>query len=443
MKRFMIILLAILIAFLIVSCDNSGKENNTTNTTDKTDTNKTTEDGKNTTEIKQEKELIINSNQSDQEPKRVFDALVEMFKKQNPDIKVTVNSFAHEEYKTLLRTWLPSKSAPDVITWFAGERMRAFVSEGFFDPIDDIFGNEGFDSYFPPAFRSASSYEGKIYFVPQSWYWWAVYYRKSVFEQFGITPPTTWEEFLAVCETLKTNGVTPIAIGTRMTWTSGGWFDYLNLRVNGIDFHTDVTAGKVPYTDERIKKALSYLGELSDNGYFLENHSSYAWQEAASFLYSGTAGMYLMGQFIKDSTDDQEVKDDLDFFRFPIIDPSIGLYEDTPLDGFMMPNNAKNKENAKKFLKFIASDEAQSFYARELGRLAGNKNVTAPDDHAKKGLDMVLASDGVMQFYDRDSNPEMANKGMDGIVEFMNNTTKLDIILNELEKERIRIYNIK
>ena len=43
---------------------------------------------------------------------------------------------------------------------------------------------------------------------------------------------------------LKKNGITPITIGTKFLWTAGGWFDYLNLRINGYQFHMDLTAGK-------------------------------------------------------------------------------------------------------------------------------------------------------------------------------------------------------
>jgi multiple sugar transport system substrate-binding protein len=53
---------------------------------------------------------------------------------------------------------------------------------------------------------------------------------------------------------------------------------------------------------------------------------------------------------------------------------------------------------------------------------------------------MILESDGVMQFYDRDANPEMATAGMNGFVEFMDQPEKLNSILQNLENQRKRIY---
>ncbi len=384
-------------------------------------------------------ELVINSYMSDPAPRKVFAELVDQFREEHPDLEVTVNTFAHEDFKTLLRTWLNSPEAPDVATWFAGERMRYFASKGLLEPIGDIF-EGGFEAYFPEAFRSASAYEDEIYFVPQSWYWWGVYYRKSVFEELNIQPPITWSQFVKVCEKLKENGYIPITIGTKYLWTAAGWFDSLNMRINGIDYHMDLTNGDIPYTDEGMQKVFEYWKELIENDYFIDNHTSYTWQDAANYLFTGEAGMYLMGQFIKDVAP-EDVKEDLDFFRFPIIDGEIGLYEDTPIDGFMIPAKAKNKEAAKTFLKFIASKEAQQYFAEELGRLAANKNVPAPDAHAQKGLEMILESDGVMQFYDRDTNPEMAEKGMNGFVEFMVYPRRLETILKNLEMHRMRIYS--
>lgn len=382
--------------------------------------------------------LVINSYMSDPEPKRVFAELVDQFKELYPDYEVTVNTFSHEDFKVLLRTWLTASNPPDVVTWFAGERMRYFASRDLLEPIGDIFEN-GFEADFPKAFVSASSYGDKIYFVPQSWYWWGVYYRKSIFEKLGISVPVTWKQFLDVCETLKSNGIIPITIGTKYLWTAAGVFDYLNMRVNGIEYALKLTNGEIPYNDEGMKNVFAYWRQLVDKKYFLDNATSYTWQEAANFLFTGEAAMYLMGQFIKDVAP-ESVKEDLDFFRFPVIDGNIGLYEDTPIDGFMMPANAKNKEAGKTFLKFIASTEAQAYFASELGRLAANKHVPAPDAHAQKGLDMILSSDGVMQFYDRDTDPEMANAGMNGFVEFMTFPNRIETILKNLEAERNRIY---
>ncbi|KGE72657.1 ABC transporter substrate-binding protein [Spirochaeta lutea] len=383
-------------------------------------------------------ELVINSYMSDQAPKEAFEALVADFEEKNPGISVTVNTTAHEQFKTLLPNWLTSRQAPDVVTWFAGYRMQAFAERGLLEPIGSAFPNNAFAAQFPDAFQKASSYDGDIYFLPQSWYWWAVYYNTEVFDRLNLNPPKTWEEFLQVSETLKQNNIAPIAIGAKDTWTAGGWFDYLNSAINGMDFHVDLTAGKVSYTDPRVVETFQTFADLNQRGYIMDNATSYSWQEAATLLFNGEAGMYLMGQFIKDVAP-EDVKSKIDFFTFPSFGRS-GYAVDTPIDGYMVPKNATNKEAAMKFMAYLATPEAQALFTVPLGRLAANKNVPVPNEDAQKGLDMVLGAEGAMQFYDRDAPEEMAAKGMNAILDAMQNPGDISEILANLDRERERIY---
>ncbi len=385
------------------------------------------------------KDLVINSYMSDQAPKDVFQTLVDEFNKQNPEIKVTVNTIAHEQYKTLLPSWLTSKQAPDVVTWFAGYRMQAFAEKGLLEPINDVFPSGAFEKEFPSSFKSASSYKDNIYFMPQSWYWWAMYYNKDVFAKYNLAPPSTWEEFLVVCETLRKNGVAPVSMGAKDTWTAGGWFDYMDSAVNGGDFHVQLTKGDIPYTDPRVAKTFSYLTNLSEKKYIQDNATSYSWQEAATLLIDGKAGMYLMGQFLMDVVP-ADKKNSIGWFRFPTVGSITDYSVDTPTDGYMIPKNAKNKENAKKFLAFLATAEAQEMFSKPLGRLAANVKVAPPSEDAKNGLAMVMGAKSAMQFYDRDAPEEMAAKGMNAIVDAMADPAKLTDILSNLDKERVRIY---
>ncbi len=385
-----------------------------------------------------QQELIINSYMSDQAPKEAFEALVADFESKNPTIKVTVNTTAHEQFKTLLPNWLTSRQAPDVVTWFAGYRMQAFAQRGQLEPISRAFPGNTFQDSFPEAFVRASSFNNEIYFLPQSWYWWAVYYNTEVFDNLGLEIPKTWDDFLAVSEVMKQNGIAPIAIGARDTWTAGGWFDYLNSAINGMDFHVQLTSGQVPYTDPRVQKTFETFADLQTRGYIMPNATSYSWQEAATLLFNGQAGMYLMGQFIKDVAP-AEVRDKIDFFHFP----SFGLpgyAVDTPIDGFMVPANARNKDAAMKFMAYLATPEAQALFTVPLGRLAANKNVPPPNDDARRGLEMVLGAEGAMQFYDRDAPEEMAARGMDALLEAMQNPGRIPQILATLDQDRVRIH---
>jgi multiple sugar transport system substrate-binding protein/raffinose/stachyose/melibiose transport system substrate-binding protein len=297
-------------------------------------------------------ELTINSYIADPVPKEAFAKLVDEFQKQNPDIQVKLSTVAHEDFKKSVRIWLVSDTPPDVITWFAGNRARFFIDKDLILDITDVWQEAGLMEKFPKAFQSLSFVNDKAYFMPNNWYWWAMFYRKSIFAKYNLQEPKTWEEFLQVCETLKTNGVTPIAIGTKQPWTAAGWFDYMNMRVNGQEFHMGLMLGKEKYTDPRLLETFKYWRELIDKGYFLENAASYDWQAAATFLAQGQAAMYLMGQFILDAVP-KDVQADMDFFRFPVIKADVPLAEDTPTDGFMIPKKSEESGSRQEILEIL------------------------------------------------------------------------------------------
>lgn len=381
--------------------------------------------------------LVINSNLSDPAPKADLAEVVEMFKAENPDIEVQLNTFDHEAYKTALRNFLVSE-APDVCLWFAGNRMKYFVDQGLFMDVSALWEEEGLYDSMSSSVK-AMTVEGKQYGVPYSYYQWGVYYRTDIFDAYGLSAPKTWDEFMEVNDTLVANGVTPITIGTKYLWTAAGWFDYLNLRVNGYDYHMDLMAGNASYLDPELDKVFDIWAEMLEKGHFLENHATYSWQEAQAPLISGDAAMYLIGNFIVPDLESAGVVDNIGFFQFPIIDPAVGVYEDAPTDTFHIPANAKHVDNAKKFLAFIARPEIQT--ALTSGSLPPNKNSAAPTDRFKKaGFAMLGEADGLAQFFDRDTTPEMAKVGMEGFQEFMVKTDRIDAIRQRLENERKDLF---
>ena len=388
---------------------------------------------------KEKRVLVINSNASDPAPKKAWDEIVLRFEKENPDIDVQLTTFDHEAYKTSIRNFLSSE-APDIAMWFAGNRMKFFVDQGLFEDVSDVWAENNFYAQFASSLKSLTV-DGKQYGVAYSYYQWGIYYRSDIFKQYNIVAPKTWDEFLVACEMLKKNGITPIAIGTKYLWTAAGWFDYLNLRINGYDFHMDLMTGKVGYEDSRLDKVFDIWGELVNKGYFLENHTTYSYQEAMSPFINGKAAMYLIGNFIIPDLEAAGVKDNTEFIQFPIIDDNIGLFEDAPTNTIHIPSKAKNKEDAKKFLMFVGRPDNTKFIAESEGSLSSNALSKDPEDRfLKQGFEVLSSAEGLAQFYDRDTTPEMAKKGMEGFQRFMVYPSKEAEIRATIEKERKRIF---
>ncbi len=392
----------------------------------------------------QERQIVIyNSYMSDPAPREADAELVNRFREDHPNAEVIHSTVAHEDFKQAIRAYLTSSTPPDVMTWFAGNRARFFIDRGLIMDISDVWEEQGWNESYPKGFRALSTVEGSQYFLPATWYWWAVYYNTEVFDEYGLEVPETWDEFLAVCEELKSNGVTPIAIGTKYRWTAAAWFDYLNMRVNGPEFHIDLMLGKESYNDPRVLSVFEdYWAPLIENDYFIDDPASYSWAEAIPFMNNGDAAMYLMGDFIRDSYPEEDV-DKIDFFRFPIIDPDVPIGEDAPTDGYFIAAESQHPELAKELLAYFGSAEAQTYMAEKLGRLVTNGDVSNDvyDEVQQKGRALIEGADYVAQFYDRDTTPEMADRGMNGFMEFWNDPSRAPEILDRLEQTRQELFS--
>ncbi len=386
--------------------------------------------------------VVFNSYSSDPGARAFEEAMVAAYSEANPNSPVQHTIVNHEDFKQAIRAYLVAEPAPDVLTWFAGNRARFFIDKGQILPISDVWEEEGWNEDFPKGFRAMSEVDGEAYFLPTSWYWWAIFYRTDIFEEYGITPPETWEELLAACDTLDGAGLIPITIGTKFRWTAAAWFDYLNMRINGPQFHIDLMLGKESYTDPRVKEVFVKWNELFEHNCFIDDAAAYSWQEAVDPLNQGEAAMYLMGQFIMDPVAD-EIEDKIDFFQFPVIDPSVPIGEDAPTDGFFIAANAANIEGAKDLLGYMGSLEAQTLMVEEMGRLPTHNGVDKSlfTPQQQKGIELINKADMVVQFYDRDTTPEMADVGMNGMMAFWDDPSQIDAILEELEAARLEIFS--
>jgi multiple sugar transport system substrate-binding protein len=370
-----------------------------------------------------------------------MEGLAAQFDEMHPDLTVELEVIDREAWKSQIRNVL-SANPPDVVNWYAANRMMPFVNAGLFEDVSDLWGEiEGLDSV-----KGALTIDGKQWGVPYTYYQWGVYYREDIFEELGLEEPETWEQELANCAAIVESGRACYTIGTKFLWTAGGWFDYLNMRTNGFDFHMDLAQGEIPWTDERVRETFANWRQLIDMGGFIEDHQTYSWQEALPFMVNGEATAYLMGNFAVAPMREAGLSDDqIDFYQFPAINPDVEMGEDAPTDTFHIPAGAENKAAARAFLKYVVSADVQTDInsGDKLGQLPVNATSGVDDDEfLNQGFEMLSenATGGIAQFFDRDFPAEMAAVGMEGLQEFMVFPDNLDDILQRLEQARQRIY---
>ena len=397
-----------------------------------------------TAAMAQDKRVVTWNADYDPIPLAAAEALIADFEAANPEIDIQLTNFDHEAYKNAIRNFLTA-DAPDLANWYAANRMRPFVEAGLFADISDVWADNGLNDALASSVLS-STIDGKQYAIPYTYYQWGIYYNRDAYKAAGVDLPgeggVTWDQFLANCEKFKAAGIDCVTTGSSALWPVAGIFDYVSLRTNGYQFHSDLAAGKISWTSPEARAVFENLGKLQP--YVTANHAAIDWQDAAALFVQGKAANYVMGNFaVGVFKEGGMTNDNLGFMVFPEITPGIARAEEAPTDTIHLTSGAKNPEDAKKFLAYVASAEAQSKWNAAVGQLPTNKNATVDpaDPFLTAGFQALsTATGGIAQFWDRDADAEYAKAGMEGFQQFLVQPDQLDAILERLEQTRTRLF---
>ncbi len=317
---------------------------------------------------------------------------IEQFQLQEPNITFEQRSFNQSPQQAM-----SSSPAPDLMTSGAYSFLSEAAQSGQVLDLSELWAETGLNEAFPAGFQQLSAYEGKQYYLPVAFGWTGIYYNRAVFDQYGLQPPSTWDEFIQICDLLKANGEIPLSLSGQDTWMTMLWFDYLNLRLNGADVHRALLAGQLPYSDARVQSVMDVWGTLFANGYFLERPELVGSLDAIHNIVRGDKGllgrqksvMILTGPFWMTDVPDVFATE-LDFFPFPTMNPNVAPAEIVTTLGYMAPRNGTNPQATLAFLRYMGSVEGETVMAQQLG----TSTLWAP---ARSDVDGELLSATVKQ----------------------------------------------
>ncbi|MFI0779965.1 ABC transporter substrate-binding protein [Streptomyces sp. NPDC021212] len=384
-------------------------------------------------------EVKIGSNASDAVPRKAFAEVFAAYQKKS-DKKVKVNTVNHEAFQEGINRYL--KGTPDdVFMWFAGYRMQFFAEQGQLAEIGDLW--KGFSGFSDALKKQSTGKDGKQYFVPYYYYPWAVFYRKSVFQQHGYEIPRTFDDFRALAKRMDKDGLDAIAFGDKDGWPAMGTFDYLNMRANGYDFHVSLMGGKESWTDPRVKHVFDLWRGLMP--YHQQGANGRTWQEAAQSLAQKKSGMAVFGLPHPGQQFPAADREDLDFFPFPEIDSAYGQDAvEAPIDGFLLAKKSKRQKEGKELLKYLATPAAEEIYLkRDPNNIACNDKAATSSYNAlqKKAVALVSGAKQISQFMDRDTRPDFASQVMiRAIQQFINKPNDIDTLTKDIESQKKTIF---
>lgn len=307
---------------------------------------------------------------------------------------------AVEQYNQTPDAMLAQPPVPDIMLITPGWFLDRAIDSGGLTDLTNLWQESGAAETLQPSLRAMSEREGKQYYLPVGYNWNGFYYDKAVFEQYGLQPPSTWDEFLQVSETLWMNGVVPLSMSGEDPFMGTLWLDYLDLRLNGPEVHRQFIAGEIPFTDPRIRTVFEQWAQLVEKGYFNSAAVNMGTQEALAAvvqknnMLGAKPAMILSGPaFLGELAPERRAE--LGFFPFPVMDATQTPAEVVMSIGYMIPSAAPQRDTALDFAAYLASAKGRDVLTKDVvggGLYAPAFAVADPatlSDQVRQGMALV------------------------------------------------------
>lgn len=319
--------------------------------------------------------IMLNGSSSDAWIKGYLEVIDEFNKNNKSGITVKAENVSNSDYKTKLTTMMASDSEPDVIfTWELGYLQNFVDGKKVISLQKYLDEDKAWMDKFNPGTLEQLTYDHEVYGVPTQQAMALMYYNKKIFDQYGLEVPNSYEEYRAVCDTLKENGVTPVALASTAddAWLVSQYIQQLSNGLAGGELFDGLKNGTVAWNDSNMVKAAELFQEEVQKGYFEEGFTGVTGQEAEAIFQNGQAAMYFNGSWEISNLTDTSVtpeSDNISCFAMPGVDSANNNISVGSVDtAYAITENCKNVDAAVELLKYFTSDEVANKLLYEYGR---------------------------------------------------------------------------
>ena len=291
-----------------------------------------------------------------------FQAVIDAFMEQNPNITVTQNVVP--DASTVLMTRAASNDIPDVMMhWPTDSQFVQFAQQGRVKALDDT---QALGNVMENYLDAVKFEDGHYYCIPFSGNFMGVFYDVDKFEEAGYEIPTTWDELITIAEDIKSKGEVAFVFPDKDAWTLSQLQQNIEgkNRPDNTEFYAQIEAGEATYQDDEVT-VNSWEKILQLHEYSQSDTLSLGYDQAISDFATGTGYMFPQGSWAAPSI--EAANPDKNFDMFPMPNDSGDIQQPMGLDtGLCLGVNEHGEDAAiasEMFLNFIASAEGAQIYA--------------------------------------------------------------------------------
>ena len=310
------------------------------------------------------------------EEQKSFEAVIAGFKEQQPDVTVNYNPVG-DNLPTVLSTAVQGGDPPDVAAIAQPGLMIQFADQGELQALD--FAESTISDNFGESVVETGSVDGTLYGL----LWKAnnastVWYNVQSFEDAGVEPAESWDQFTENAATLKASGTPAYSIAGADGWTLTDLFENIYLRTAGPEMYDQLSKHEIPWTDQSVKDALTEMAKVFEDSENIAGGTTGALQTDFPTSVSNVlapdpkAAMVIEADFVPGVVQTTlEPESGYNEFTFPAINDSppsvvakgnlIVAFRDSPA--------------VQAFIEYLASPESAEIWVQRGGFASPNKNV--------------------------------------------------------------------
>ena len=301
------------------------------------------------------------------------------FHAENPNITIQFSSNASDQYETVLKARLAGGDAPDLFGVYPGAKFYPYAKAKYLADLS----NEPWVARLASGGKRVTTYtDGKVYTLPMDSNAIAVIYNKQIFSQHGLSVPTNWTDFLVVCEKLKSDGITPLALGIKDQWVDQ-LIPYTMapsaIYRDDINFDKQLVAGTGSFSHSAWTQMMKDYLDLNARGYFNKGALGTTYDQTTQLIASGKAAMVVNGNWILAPIRRLNPGQQLGMFPLPYVQAgqpiwvSAGAGTTTAISA-----TTKYPAEARKYLQFWARPDIMELYLKEKVAYSSFKDISNP-----------------------------------------------------------------
>jgi len=325
--------------------------------------------------------IVLNQNK----PAAMFTDLIEQFEAENPDIRVLQDPHEAGFIPSLVRG-----NPPDlrIAGWASAESVLA--QRGVFEDLSDMDAAARIPDTTLDLVRQWGGGDGALDALPFSLVSAGVIYNKDIFDEQGLSVPQTWDEFVQLCETLKSRDITPVYGTFREPWTTDMVMDYVvgdfsgiysELREEGPTLQADSPASFQNTIGDKLDKA-EYIFDQTQPDARSRNYP-----DGNVAFANGAAAMYFQGPWALSEIANANSEVNLGTFPLPTTNDPADTKSRIILDLVVsIPKGAAHPEEARRFVDFLYDTQVNADYNAANAAFSPLTDVAPPDDERISGL---------------------------------------------------------